>query len=285
MPELPEVEVTRQGLLPHLPNRTVRAIWWSGKKLRSEIPHTLLLEEIVNKTVITVDRRAKYLLIRMSNQAVLVLHLGMTGKLSIVPAATPREKHDHLALTLDNNMELRLYDSRRFGNVLVWPGKTAVDDERRFSDREGVEPLGEHFTVSNLFSLARNKKVPIKQFLMDGKRIAGIGNIYANESLFKSGIHPATPAGKITRKQWQLIIENTRRILQDSIKSGGTTISDFISSSGQPGYFQLQLNVYGKKDQPCPRCSTPIGKTELGQRATYFCPSCQPRNSRRKKQT
>ncbi|PID71724.1 MAG: DNA-formamidopyrimidine glycosylase [Desulfobulbus propionicus] len=285
MPELPEVEVTRQGLLPHLPGRVVQALWWSGKKLRTEIPQLLLREEIQGQTVTAIDRRAKYLLFRMSNNAVLVIHLGMTGKLSVLNKKMPKEQHDHLALTLDNDQELRLHDTRRFGNVLVWPKATAAEDERHFSEKAGIEPLGAHFTASNLFALASNTKLTIKQFLMDGKRVSGVGNIYANEGLFKSGIHPATPAGKITKKQWQCLVNNIRKVLQDSIKSGGTTISDFISSSGQPGYFQLQLDVYGKNDEPCPNCNDQIVKIELGQRATFFCPTCQPKSRCRNKQT
>lgn len=290
MPELPEVEVTRLGLLPHLPTLKIINIWWSGKKLRTPMPLQLLQRSIKQQEISTIDRRAKYLLFRMTNKAVLVVHLGMTGKLSLLRKDTPKAKHDHLALSLSNGKELRFNDSRRFGSVAVWPPDRAEEMERDFSAKEGMEPLGKEFTPQSLLALASNKKLAIKPFLMNSKYVAGIGNIYANETLFKAGIHPNTPAQHITKKQWQKIVTAAKSTLKQAIAAGGTTISDFLGSSGQPGYFQLQLNVYGKKDTPCPRCQTLVLKTELAGRATFRCPRCQPKQqpapkSCRKKKT
>lgn len=275
MPELPEVEVTRRGLLPMVPGQTVKDIWWSGKKLRTSLPVQLLERTVKHQLVTTIDRRAKYLLFRLDNSAVLVIHLGMTGKLSFLPRQHPRAKHDHLALLLSDGNELRLNDSRRFGQVLVWPPTDAEEREQRFSAREGIEPLGDEFTAEALLQLARGKKVGIKPFLMNSRYIAGIGNIYANETLFQAGVHPGTPAQQITLQEWQAIAAAATHILEQAIRAGGTTISDFLGSSGQPGYFQLQLNVYGNDKSPCPRCSHPISKMQLGGRSTFFCGFCQ----------
>ncbi|MBM9513994.1 bifunctional DNA-formamidopyrimidine glycosylase/DNA-(apurinic or apyrimidinic site) lyase [Desulfogranum marinum] len=283
MPELPEVEVTRLGLLPHLPTLKIINIWWSGKKLRTPMPLQLLQRSIKQQEISTIDRRAKYLLFRMTNKAVLVVHLGMTGKLSLLQQDIPKAKHDHLALSLSNGKELRFNDSRRFGSVTVWPPDRAEEMERDFSAKEGMEPLGKEFTPQSLLALASNKKLAIKPFLMNSKYVAGIGNIYANETLFKAGIHPNTPAQHITKKQWQKIVAAAKSTLKQAIAAGGTTISDFLGSSGQPGYFQLQLNVYGKKDTPCPQCQSLVLKTELAGRATFCCPRCQPKQQPAKK--
>ncbi len=275
MPELPEVEVTRRGLLPHLPQKTVTGIRWSGKRLRNPMPRALLRDEIREQTILTVDRRAKYLLIRMESGAVLVVHLGMTGRLGIFPARTALARHDHLRLLLDDNMELRFNDSRRFGSVAVWPAARAGKLEQEFDVRLGIEPLGDRFDAENLLQLARNRRMPVKTFLMDSRYIVGIGNIYANEILFVAGVSPWTAVGMLDLAQWQAIVRHGREILLRAIEAGGSTIADFIGSSGQPGYFQLQLAVYGRKGKCCPRCQGEIKKEVLAGRATFFCPACQ----------
>jgi formamidopyrimidine-DNA glycosylase len=275
MPELPEVEVTRRGLLPHLPGKTVARVFWSGKRLRTAMPRALLRDEIQGRTIRTVDRRAKYLLIRMAGGAVLVIHLGMTGRLGIFPGRTPVARHDHLRLYLDNGMELRFNDSRRFGSVAVWSAELADACEQEFASRQGIEPLGDHFHAEKLIRLARNRRMPVKTFLMDSRLVAGIGNIYANEILFAAGLSPWTAAGTLDFQQWQAIADNGREILLRAIKAGGSTIADFIGSSGQPGYFQLQLAVYGRKGESCPRCQARINKKVLAGRSTFFCPVCQ----------
>lgn len=276
MPELPEVEVTRRGLLEQLPGRMVTAVSWSAHRLRGPIPHRLLLEEIEGRQIRTVDRRAKYLLVRMAGGAVLVIHLGMTGKLGVIQRQTAPHKHDHLLLELDNGMDVRFNDSRRFGVILVWPAEQAARCEETFSLKEGLEPFGDDFTAKQLHALAQHRRVPVKALLMNSRLIAGIGNIYANEILFAAGIHPLMPANQLTTAAWGRVVKQARRILQRAIDAGGSTISDFLGASGHPGYFQLQLAVYGRKDLPCPRCGQPIVKTTLAGRATFHCPACQP---------
>ena len=276
MPELPEVEVTRRGLMGHLPGRAVVAITVSGHRLRTPMPRRPLHEHILERRILTVERRAKYLLMRMDSGAILIIHLGMTGKLGLLEGGEPRHRHDHLVLTLDNGKEVRLNDSRRFGAVMVWPAATAENAERAFSAREGIEPLGSEFTAGHLQRLADRKTAPVKSLLMNGRLIAGIGNIYANEILFASRIHPETPAGRLTRADWQRVVTEAQRILQLAIATGGSTIADFLGATGHPGYFQLHFQMYGREHLPCPRCGQSIVKTALAGRATYFCPACQP---------
>ena len=276
MPELPEVEVTRRGLLASLPGRRIVAVACSGYRLRSELPRAPLQRHIAGQTIATIDRRAKYLLFRMESGAVLLAHLGMTGKFAVVPVETPPHRHDHLRLGLDDGSEVRYNDSRRFGMIAVWPEAEAAAFEEEFSRGEGVEPLGPDFTADRLLRLAQGRGTPVKALLMNARLIAGIGNIYANETLFAAGIHPLTPAGDLSRNDWQRIVPIAIEILQRAIEAGGSTIADFLGASGNPGYFQLQLNAYGRKGLPCIHCGRAIEKTELAGRATYHCPACQP---------
>jgi formamidopyrimidine-DNA glycosylase len=275
MPELPEVEVIRLGL-QSLPGREVTRIACGAKPLRAALPCPLLDRHILGGRFAAVDRRAKYLLFRMESGAVLLIHLGMTGKLSLVPADEPCAVHDHLRVQLDNGKELRFNDSRRFGSVAVWPAARAPRLEQEFSARLGVEPLSAGFTARRLLQRSRSKKQPVKNFLMDSRVIAGIGNIYANEILSAAAVHPLTPAGALSAEAWQRIIRSTRRILNLAIGAGGSTIADFLGTGGNPGYFQLHFEVYGRKGEPCRRCGTPIVRCLAGGRATYFCPVCQP---------
>ncbi len=275
MPELPEVEVTRQGLLPHLLQRRITAVAWSSKRLRLPIPRQLLREEILGSTICALDRRAKYLLIRMKEQGVLVFHLGMTGKLGMFSASAPRAVHDHLRLRLDDDMELRFNDARRFGSIMVWPTDQAHLLEEEFNQSKGIEPLGLNFTAANLARLAEHRRQPVKTFLMDSRIIGGVGNIYANETLYAAGVHPLVRVNSLSEKQWQKIVDCCVLILNKAIIAGGSTISDFLGASGEPGYFQLQLAVYGKKGKDCPRCGEEIVKETIGGRATFFCLGCQ----------
>jgi len=275
MPELPEVEVTRLGLLPHLLKRKIVAANWSNKRLRLPLPRKLLQKNIIKNTISAIDRRAKYLLIRMEDGSVLIFHLGMTGRLGIFSCSASKVKHDHLRLLFDNNMELRFNDVRRFGSISVWPAENVSSLEQQFNDTQGIEPFGQDFTGQHLYQLAKQKRVPVKTFLMDSRIIAGIGNIYANETLFAAAIHPKTKASSLTKKQWETITESCQIILRKAIQAGGSTISDFLGSSGKPGYFQLQLAVYGKKGGSCPICGAGISKTILGGRATFYCSNCQ----------
>jgi formamidopyrimidine-DNA glycosylase len=273
MPELPEVEVIRQGLAPLLGGRLVVDLGWSTRKLRLPMPRRALGRWVRGERIRAVGRRAKYLLLHMANDATVVFHLGMSGKLGLFPAHEPHRKHDHLRLLLDNGMELRFNDSRRFGSLQVMAPCIAMDAV--FADI-GPEPLSADLTTAYLLSRARNRRQPVKNFLMDSRIVAGIGNIYANEILFCAGIRPTTPAGDITESQWQRTIRCCQDVLGRAIASGGTTIADYVNASGAAGYFQLQLQVYGRGREKCPRCQTAITRLVLAGRATYFCPCCQP---------
>lgn len=276
MPELPEVEVTRQGLLQHLPGRLVTDISWSACRLRKAIPAQLLVDHIRGKRILTIDRRAKYLLVRMAEGAVLLIHLGMTGKLSILPASATCHRHDHCILGLDDGHELRFNDSRRFGLIEVWPAEQAREDEQNLSKRQGVEPLDGALNQTFLMALGQRYSAPVKTVLMNSRIIAGIGNIYANEILFAARISPLMAANKVSPADWQRIAKETVVTLRSAIAAGGSTIADFLGANGNPGYFQLRFQVYGRKELPCFRCGHSIVKTTLGGRATYYCPTCQP---------
>ncbi len=276
MPELPEVEVTRRGLQPHLVGRTVQGVRWSNRRLRAPMPRKFLDLYIRGGRVAAIDRRAKYLLIRMSNKSVLLVHLGMSGHLGLFPAAGPRARHDHLCLLLDNGLELRFNDARRFGAVYVWPPRQAAALENEFSARLGPEPFSEELNAGELWRRAQGKKQAVKNFLMDSRMVAGIGNIYANEILFAAGIHPQTPVNMMEKDAWQNVVASCRAVLARAIEAGGSTISDFLDADGEPGYFQLQFQVYGRAGAGCRQCGQELKKTVLGGRATYFCPVCQP---------
>jgi formamidopyrimidine-DNA glycosylase len=275
MPELPEVEVVRRGLAHHLPGRTFTGYWSSGKALRRNTADDQVRQLLLGARVAAIRRRAKYLLIDFNNQALLVLHLGMTGRLGIFPAASPVLAHDHLCWLLDNGRELRFNDTRRFGSVMLFPRREGADPESLLFADTGPEPLGPQLSASYLLARAKGRTMPVKQFLMDGRVVAGIGNIYANESLFAAGISPARPVGAIGRRRWQRLIDQLRDILDQAIACGGSTISDFFGTTGQGGYFQVHFSVYGKAGSPCPRCRAPIQSFKLGGRATFFCRRCQ----------
>lgn len=276
MPELPEVEVTRRGLLSDLPGRLVTAIRCGRLRLRAPLPAALLRTHIAGQRITTIDRRAKYLLFRMASGAVLVAHLGMTGKFGVMAADAPTHKHDHLVLVLDNGVEVRYNDSRRFGSIVVWPAARAAELEAEFSAREGIEPFGPQFTGRTLHRLAAGRSAPVKALLMNSRLVAGIGNIYANEMLFAARIDPETPAGALTLRQWNRLVRAGVDILARAIEAGGSTVADFLSASGHPGYFQLQHSVYGRDGEPCRRCGRSVVRNVLGGRATYRCPRCQP---------
>ncbi len=273
MPELPEVEVIRRGLQRHLPGRKVLDIATGNKKLRLPMPRRDLQKYIQGARVKAVDRRAKFLLIIMDNGAYLIIHLGMTGRLGIFPAGAPRAKHDHLRLGLDNETQLRFNDIRRFGFVQVLP--PGHDFSNTMLSNIGPEPLSRDYTPDYLQERAAGKNRPLKNFLMDSRVIAGIGNIYACEILFHAGLKPDKMVGRLTLKQWNKIVKSSRHVLEKAIKSGGTTISDFVNESGKSGYFQLELQAYGKQGLPCSCCATPIAKKTMAGRSTFFCPKCQ----------
>jgi formamidopyrimidine-DNA glycosylase len=273
VPELPEVEVIRRGLLPHLLGRTIDRITLNNRKLRLPVPRARLRRWIQGNRVGGVDRRAKYLLVNMSNGSALILHLGMTGRLNLYPNNAPRAPHDHLRFFLDSGFELRFNDVRRFGSVQVlMPAEAA---ESAIFSGLGVEPLGPEFTSNYLIEQAQGRGRPVKNLLMDARVVVGIGNIYANETLFAAQIKPTRSVGTLRSKEWERIVQSCREVLERSIACGGTTISDYANSSGEAGYFQCELKVYGREGESCQNCDGTVRRQVLAGRATFFCPSCQ----------
>ena len=275
MPELPEVEVIRLGLLPLVKGRKILAFASSGKRLRTEVPSTCISTKLVGAVITTIARKAKYLLFAFDTGDLLIMHLGMTGRLGIFPKDAHVAVHDHLFFLLDNGKELRFNDTRRFGAVHCFESKDKRQALRNFFSRTGPEPFSGKCTPLYLHKKAHNRSLSVKTFIMNSAIIAGIGNIYANESLFAAGIHPATPAGALTQKQWQLVLEKIKDILNWAISCGGSTISDFQNAGGQSGYFQIHFRVYGREHKPCVGCATPLARAVIGGRASYFCPRCQ----------
>jgi len=275
MPELPEVEVICRGVRPFLLERTVRRIYSSGKKLRRDVAITTLNEELASSRIAAVERRAKYLLIRFDTSALLIFHFGMTGNLGIFPPDSPVAKHDHLRLLLDNETELRFNDTRRFGSVTLILPEDQRTVEQDFFSTTGPEPFGDEFNGRYLHHLARGKNQAVKMFIMTNRVVAGIGNIYANESLFAARISPSRKIKRISLQSWNRLVAEIRKILKHAISCGGSTISDFVNASQETGYFQMNFTVYGRSGERCPACSTVIKKQTIGGRASYYCPKCQ----------
>jgi formamidopyrimidine-DNA glycosylase len=273
MPELPEVEVISRGLAPHLEGRRLTNVFFGPKQLRLPMPDDKQTALLVGETICKVERRAKYIVITLRNSAKMVIHLGMTGRLGLFPKGTALATHVHGRWLLDNNLELRYNDTRRFGSIQVLGPADELD---RFFKGSGPDPFWKDYSAKYLEKLAANRSLPVKNFLMDNRVVTGIGNIYASETLFMAGINPLIPANRLSRANWQTIVDKSREVLEDAINCGGTTISDYVNSSGQKGYFQTRLLVYGRTDQPCSVCGNPVRKIKLGGRASFFCPVCQP---------
>ena len=275
MPELPEVETVCRGLRPHIVNQTIIAIHNSGYHLRRGIPHAELARDLIGTTIVRVDRRAKYILISMASGHILVIHLGMTGKLGIYAPSLPPAKHCHLRFVFSNGQEMRYIDSRRFGSVQLCPPAKAAEIEQHFFASTGPEPFSSLCSSAYLQQTAQGRTVAIKLFIMTNAVMAGVGNIYANESLFQAGIRPDKAAGQLSSQEWQDLIDHIRAVLNEAIACGGSTISDYVNADQQRGYFQINFRVYGRKGENCQTCGTLIEKMVLGGRATYFCPKCQ----------
>ncbi len=270
MPELPEVETTRRGIEPHVVGRTVARLVVRNPRLRWRVTPKLV-RELSGQTIQAVSRRGKYLLLA-TGAGTAILHLGMSGSLRVIPCAQPADAYDHVDIVLDNGDCLRLRDPRRFG-AMLW---TRDDPQKHKLLRDlGPEPLSADFSGDYLFEKSRGRKRAIRDFLLDSRIIAGIGNIYANEALFAAGIRPARAAGRVTQAQYRRLVEAIRKTLNRALKAGGTTLRDFRASDGRPGYFQLSLHVYGREDEPCLACRTPIRGKRLGQRTAFYCPKCQ----------
>jgi formamidopyrimidine-DNA glycosylase len=270
MPELPEVETTRRGVAPRVTGRRIAAVTVYDRRLRWPVPEGLE-QTLRGRLVDRVDRRSKYLLFRLGMDTLLV-HLGMTGSLRVHTAPPPRAKHDHLDLVLDEGTVLRYHDPRRFGAVLWVPGDG--QDHPLLRDL-GLEPFDPRFTAEYLWRATRGRRAAIKLALMDNGLVVGVGNIYANEALFRAGIRPTIPAGRLTRPRLARLVEAVKVVLTEAIAKGGSTLRDYVDSAGEPGYFQLDYHVYGRTGDPCRVCGTPIKLRRQGQRASFYCPACQ----------
>jgi len=270
MPELPEVETTRRGLEPSLVGRTVQHVVIRHARLRHPIPPTLT-EILPGHDIRGITRRAKYLLIQCG-EGWLILHLGMSGSLRLAPADSPVDRHDHFELVLDNGQAMRLRDPRRFGAVLWTEDDPAAHPLLRAL---GVEPLSEAFTGEYLHAIVQRRTAAIKPLLMNSHLVAGIGNIYANEALFRAGVHPETPGRRLGHQRCGKITTAVKETLRLAIAAGGSSLRDFVNAAGQPGYFQQQYSVYGRGQEPCRVCAAPVRHVRQGQRATFYCPRCQ----------
>ena len=269
MPELPEVETTRRGLLPHVAGRHVEHVRLRRPDLRWPIPREV--EDLLpGQRIDAIRRRAKYLLFDTDAGSAL-LHLGMSGSLRVLPDDTPVRAHDHVDITLDSGRVLRFNDPRRFG-CLLWQ---APGEVHPLLAGLGPEPLSDDFDGDLLFHLSRGRSAPVKTFLMDQAVVVGVGNIYAAESLFRAGISPLRAAGKVSRERYAALATAVKDILAYAITRGGTTLRDFISPDGAPGYFEQELSAYGRGGQPCPNCGRPLRFASIGQRASVWCGHCQ----------
>lgn len=270
MPELPEVETTRRALTGTLEGRRVERLVVREPRLRQPIP-ARLAQRLAGVRIESLERRAKYLVLRTEGGSTLI-HLGMSGSLRIAdPGVTP-EPHDHYDLVLDNGRCVRYRDPRRFG-LLLWAG---ARPERHPLLRDiGPEPFSEDFTGEHLYTLSRTRSGPVKSLLMDSHVVAGVGNIYANEALYRAAIHPRRPARRVGPGRYDALAGAVRDVLGEAIEAGGTTLRDFYSGTGTAGYFRIRLDAYDREGLPCPRCRTSLRRLVIAQRATYFCPHCQ----------
>jgi formamidopyrimidine-DNA glycosylase len=269
MPELPEVETTRRGLLPHVVGRAIARVEVREPRLRwpvaKRLPRALAATRIAS-----LERRGKYLLFG-TEAGTLLVHLGMSGSLRYLAEPAPPGAHDHIDVHFDDGGALRFNDPRRFGSFVL---TTAPSSHPLLKDL-GPEPLGDDFDADYLWRSSRNRRVAIKQHVMNGRVVVGVGNIYASEALFRAGIHPRRIAGRISRARFEPLVTSIRDVLRDAIDEGGTTLRNFVGGDGKPGYFRGALRVYERAGLPCVACGTKIERRVLGQRATYYCPRCQ----------
>jgi formamidopyrimidine-DNA glycosylase len=269
MPELPEVETTRRGIEPHILDRRVSAVTVHQPSLRYPVADDLS-RRISGRTVHSVTRRGKYLLLDIGTQT-LMIHLGMSGSLRITTGKEPLRKHDHLEIRFGDRV-LRFHDPRRFGLVMLIDGPA---EAHPLLVSLGPEPLSENFDGEYLYRVSRKRKVAIKNLIMNSRIVVGVGNIYASEALFLAGIHPARAAARISRDRCEKLSRAIKDVLAKAISEGGTTLRDFVREEGQPGYFAQQLNVYGKTGEACPVCGKPITTRVIGQRSSFYCTQCQ----------
>lgn len=269
MPELPEVETTRRGIAPYLEGQRVERVIVRERRLRWPIPEDLDVR-LSGQRIVSVERRAKYLLLG-AEAGTLISHLGMSGSLRLVESGTPASRHEHVDIELASGMSLRYTDPRRFG-AMLW---SLAPLEHELLRNLGPEPLTDAFAGQRLFELSRGRSMAVKPFIMDNAVVVGVGNIYASEALFASGIDPRKPAGSISKARYLRLAEEIKRILAIAIERGGTTLRDFVGGDGQPGYFQQELFVYGRGGEFCKVCGSTLREIRLGQRASVYCPRCQ----------
>lgn len=268
MPELPEVETTRLGIKPYLCGIKIDAVIVRNRKLRWPIPESFE-QQVTHQIVQNITRRGKYLCVHF-NKIMMLIHLGMSGRLSLFTDSRAYERHDHVDIIFANGQTLRYTDPRRFGSILL-----SQNNQHPLLDNLGVEPLSQAFTADYLLKQAKSRKIAIKPFLMNNQVVVGIGNIYATEALFLAKIHPAMSASALTLKHATILVDIIKQVLTEAIAKGGTTLKDFLNSTGKPGYFAQQLKAYGRANQPCPICGVNLESCILGQRSTVFCPICQ----------
>jgi formamidopyrimidine-DNA glycosylase len=280
MPELPEVETTKRGIAPHILQQTVSSVVIRQSQLRWPITAEMITE-LPGQIWRSVDRRGKYLILAASKnkaseidtgKSYLLIHLGMSGSLRLVPADCPVGKHDHVDIIMTTGKALRYTDPRRFGCILWYSGDPLMHP---LLSSLGPEPLSEAFAPDYLRVQAAGRKVPVKSFIMDSKVVVGVGNIYANEALYMAGIDPRRAAGRISAQRYAVLTERIKEVLRGAIVMGGTTLRDFTGATGQPGYFKQSLAVYGRGGEPCVSCSTILREIRITQRSTVFCPVCQ----------
>ena len=270
MPELPEVETTRRGLAPHARGRRIRALHLYERRLRWPVPATLPAV-VAGQRILKAGRRAKYLLLELESGTLLV-HLGMSGNLRVLPADAPRLPHDHFDLVLDSGRALRFNDPRRFGSLIYVEG-----DPRKHPllARLAPEPLSRGFDAGYLWRVTRGRRVAVKQLLMNSHLVVGVGNIYASEALFRARIRPRRQARSLSRTEVARLVRAVRTVLRSAIRADGTTLRDYLKADGSPGYFRQRLYVYERAGLACRRCRTPVRALTQGQRSTYYCPVCQ----------
>lgn len=270
MPELPEVETTRCGIVPFLVGKTINDVRIREKRLRWPVPGQLK-KYLTGQTINKIDRRAKYLLFHTETGCMLI-HLGMSGSLRIVNTQTPVKTHDHIDFIVGNDRCLRFHDPRRFGSI-HWT--TSDPYNHKLLNRLGPEPLGEELNADYLYKKSRKRIQSVKNFIMDSHIVVGIGNIYANEALFLAGIHPKRKAGKVSLQRYGELTDAIKQVLDRAIKKGGTTLRDFVNGEGKPGYFSQDLKIYNRAGLQCVNCDSIIKSERLGQRSTFFCSHCQ----------
>lgn len=271
MPELPEVETIRRGIEPHVLGRRIVRVIVREARLRWPVD-AALPQQLEGRRILAAARRGKYLLLPLDSGDRAIVHLGMSGRLLLLPRGHALRKHDHLDIELDNGRLLRLHDPRRFGAVLLWQHEQPTHPVLAGM---GPEPLSEAFSGDYLYALSRRRRAPVKNFLMDGRVVVGAGNIYAAESLFRAGIRPARAAGRVSRAQYARLAEKLREVLLEAIAQGGTTLRDFAGADGAAGYFQQDLYVYGREGLPCRVCGGAVRRRLIGQRSSFYCPDCQ----------